>query len=224
MNEPNERWGRWVALCLIVFVTLWGWVHRDRIVPASWLAPEDIELVKSGAFPDSLFTPIGAAFQAVCKSPNWQSFVSVKGIHVVQVEGELESEDIAQILREKLYDADFVCKQLPAVSKFLGKDFSNLQPIQFLAAIRDPENNPEIVLQEGFENASREYLTANKAHFSAKVHFKTEFLFKVTRLPSEILKSETNYVTGYSGIIFSSGPYAGQELKYNEFSSLVSAM
>lgn len=221
-GSPNN-----IALVSVIslFVLLWSWAHRDQLVPAKQAARllNDIEIVKSAAFPDEV-TPIGSAYAAIGSSDTtWERYSSHKGVQVVVVKGTLADKSIIKSVQENFFDVPKLCRTLPSVAQFLGPDFPDHLAEQFHRAALAPNDYPLFAIKEGFALASKEYLSAIKAHLSAEIRFETQFPLKVDRASGDVLGKASPFIIGASAITFSSGPLAGKKFSYAKFSELVSS-
>ena len=171
--------------------------------------------------------PVGAAYDSICSSCTWQEFLSPKGIQVIQVSGNLTDETIrTKILIDK-WNTGEICSKLSLVAKFLeAHDSWVVNSESFHTACLNPDENTKIVNLEGFSDAAAQYISANQQHFGATVQFKTQFAMLVKRNTSISMASMLSDTTGpfrvgFSSVIFSSGPYANEELKYTELTEVI---
>ena len=206
----------------ILFFCVWGWVNRDEIIPSKPVAINDVDVVRLAAFPSNDAVPIGHAYEWVSRNTAiWRAFDSPKGVRVVEVSGTILESSLADELKEDLYDRAEACRNLEEVVLFLGEDFSDADASEFHAAVVKPELYPGISQKYGFEDAAAAYRSANSAHFSSEISFKTQFVLKVDRSDEVGLGSRVPFSVGYSGITFSGGARAGEEIKHNELAERV---
>jgi hypothetical protein len=231
MNESSEKKNATkvkptpVVIIAVVFLVLWSWGNREKLIPQSGKL-SDIELVKSNPFPDNPVLPIGPAFDFISSKCTWEQFLTPNGAQVVQVSGIVSDETIkTQILNDK-WNISKVCKNLPLVVKFYNESGNAVKDYEsFHAACVNPKENPDVVDEDGFAEAARQYIPVYNEHFKATVQFKVQFLMFVKRNNSKTTSILPGYnepfIVGFTSVTLSSGLYANLELAYPTLTEII---
>ena len=217
---------RSITTMLVIFALLWCWGNRETLIPKSKVAAigslmSNVELIKASPFPDNATMPIGLAYLSVVPKSNWEEFLSVKGVQVVQITGILNNEEIREKILNDTWNIDEVCNELPQVSTFIKK--YSVYNETFHGAVLNPERDTEMASFPDFSEAAEVYIKALKDHVNAQVTIKTQFLMFVKKDASDTtpLGISRPFMIGSSIVTLNNGPYAGKELNYNDLPSLV---
>ncbi len=219
-----------IAVILAVFIVIWCWANREHLIPGLNTAHDshfsDIEFVKASPFPDNPITPVGFAYESVTSSNTWKEFKSPRGVRVVQFEGLVNDSKVREKILDDTWNIKEACEMLPSVEEFIESMkllYKNFDADDFHTVVFDPNMYAEIAGQAGFDEASQEYLEANKNHFDTEVTISTQFLVFVKRETAKpsILGGHEGFTVGASSVSLSSGIFSWEPLRYNDLTDLV---